>query len=465
MSTFDPLSLAAWCGGEWTPAPPRTPITRVVHDSREVGPGALFVAIRGERLDGHRYLGAAGAAGAVAAVVCRDADVTDGAALPLLRVDDTNAALSDLAAGHRRGLRGVVVGVTGSVGKSTVKEMLATVLEAAGPVARTRGNWNNDIGMPLSLLAMDAGDRAGVFEIGMNHPGELARLCAVLRPQCGIVTPIGPVHIEPFGTVEGVAAEKSVLLLALPGDGLAVFDADSPYARLLRDASAAPIATVSSRSGADIRWSAERGNVVRLRDEQAGVEVTAELPVPGRHNAMNAALAAAMASRRFNLPLPTIADRVARFVPMAMRWQELDVHGIRVINDAYNANPLSMDAAVAAFADIGVAGGKWLVLGDMLELGERGVADHRALGRRLATGCWAGLVTVGSLGAAIAEEALAQGLGADRVRACETCGEAAGVLRAALKPGDAVLLKASRGVALERIVSELQRVRQECDHE
>jgi len=419
MSRFDPSALAAWCGGDWMPGPPPT-ISGLVHNSKAVEPGTIFVAIRGARFDGHAFLAAAIKAGAVGAVVDRAFDSGADPAFPLLRVDDTQVALQALAQGHRRTLTGTIVGVTGSVGKTTVKEMLATALAVRGPVARTRGNWNNEIGMPLSVLDMRPEDAAGVFEIGMNRPGEIARLCTVLRPDCGLVTPIGPAHGEFFSGIDAIAAEKSALLLALPREGMAVIDAESPYAGLFREASAAPVVTVSTGASGDIQWTAENDGRVRLRDVQSGTEAVARLPVPGRHNALNAALAAAMACRRFELPVAVVARQLERCVLPSMRWQELAVHGVRVINDAYNANPLSMRAAIETFAATPTPGARWLVLGDMLELGPEEVDAHEALGRYLAEHDWAGLVTVGRLGAAIAAGARAGGYAVDRVVASPT---------------------------------------------
>ncbi len=456
MSQFDPEQLASWCGGEWAPGPPQA-VTRITHDSRTITPGALFVAIRGVHHDGHAFVAAACAAGAAGALVDYAAEVAVDPAFPLLRAPDTKDALNALAWGHRRTLSGTVVGVTGSVGKTTVKEMLATILDAQGSVARTRGNWNNDIGMPLSVLTMTPEDYAGVFEIGMNHPGEIAGLCATLRPDCGIITPIGPVHTAFFVGVDAIAAEKSALLLALPGDGLAVIDGDSPYADFLRAASAAPLVTVARHVPCDIRWSYEADGRTTLHDEQTGAEASVRLPAPGHHNALDAALAAALACRRFGMPLATIAEQLSRFVPPAMRWEELDVHGIRVINDAYNANPLSMRAAIDAFAALDTAGARWLVLGDMLELGACESDEHKELGRYLAVQSdWAGLLAVGGLGAAIVAGARENGCPADRALAFKTCCEAGAALRERARAGDVVLLKASRGVALEQVISELE---------
>ena len=232
---FEADQLAAWTGGRWTRTPAAA-VRSVRHDSSEAGPGVLFLALRGANTDGHRYVDHAFARGAAGAVVEEAFAAGRPDAGPLLVVGDTRRALGDLARGHRARMTGRVVGVTGSVGKTTVKDMAAAVLAAAGPVARTRGNFNNDIGLPLSLLDADPAAAHGVFEIGMNHPGELAALCALLRPAWGLMARVGPVHLEFFADEAAIAGEKATLLRALPADGLAVLAADEPWLGLFRAA-------------------------------------------------------------------------------------------------------------------------------------------------------------------------------------------------------------------------------------
>jgi len=457
MPVFEPHELARWCNGRWRPAPPRE-VCGVSHDTRALPAGALFVALRGERVDGHAFYDAARAAGAAGMLAARDDGRVSDPDCPLLDVHDTRRALLALAAGYRRTLTQPVIGITGSVGKSTVKEMAAAVLGGEGRVARTRGNWNNDIGLPLSLLAMERESDVGVFEIGMNRPGEIAALADVLMPDCGIVTAIGPVHTENFPDVAAIACEKAALLAALPADGMAVIPADDPYAATLHAASGASVVTVAARDSgvaADLYWSRAGTEPVTLEVPGVAESFTVELPVPGRHNAANAALAAALGLFRFGLSPATVASRLAAFRPLPMRWERCPRGRIAVINDAYNANPLSMRAALEAFRDESAPGGKWLVLGDMLELGADAVRYHAELGASVASGAWNGVVGVGPLARALVEAARQSGFPEADSIACPNAQAAADWLIPRLSPGDAVLLKASRGLALEQVLERI----------
>ena len=257
---LDPEKLAKWTDGTWQGTP--GPITGVSIDSRTVRPGDLFFALCGENTDGHVHLPAALAAGAAGAVAVagKYEKPTHGA---VLEVADTAQGLWRMAQGHRSAVKALVVGVTGSVGKTTVKEMVAGVLAAEAHVARTPGNWNNELGLPLSLLGMPVGTRSGVFEVGMSHPGELKSLCELLLPDWGVITRIGPVHIEFFDSVEAIAREKGTLLRALPANGLAFLNADDPFFPILREASRARVVSVSSKQSADYRAAIPEGSVSR----------------------------------------------------------------------------------------------------------------------------------------------------------------------------------------------------------
>jgi len=455
MPCYEAEWLAGETGGTWTRVP-SGPIEGISTDTRRLAPGSLYLALRGEHFDGHAFVNAAFEAGAVAAIVECGGVPAVGQDRALLEVGNTGVALSALGAAYRRRMAPLVIGVTGSVGKSTVKEMTAAVLAAAGETARTRGNWNNEIGLPLSLLAMEPGTRYGVFEAGMNHPGEICRLCNVLQPDWGVVTTVGPVHLEFFGSVEAIAREKGSMLSALPTAGRAFLCGDDEWFGLLRGMAPCPVRTVSFGKDADLTVC-PAGASRRLVVSERGTGETHEFvwPWAGRHNALNAGFAL-LIGREAGLDWGTLERGLAAYRPLPMRWEELHIGDWLVINDAYNANPSSMRAAVTTFAELPCKGRRWLVLGDMRELGDGAATAHMALGAETAAaGDWAGLLTVGALAEGIADGALAYGAGSGRVWKCVDAKAAAAVLRERLQPGDAVLLKASRGVALEKVVGEL----------
>lgn len=456
MPAFRPSDLAGWCGGEWAPqAPPA--IGGIVHDTSRVTPGALFVAIRGTRVDGHDYVGVAASRGAAAALVSRERAEEASRHLPCLVVADTIKALGNLATGYRRHLGLRIIGVTGSAGKTTVKEMIAGMLAMKYPTARTRGNWNNEIGLPLSLLGMPGTTQVGVMEMGISHPGEMAPLCQIAAPDWGVITNVGPVHLEFFDSVEAIAREKGVLFSRLPSGGTAVANADEPCFGILRDMTPCRLVGVSLGGAADYVLtvqdaSAGQGSVLESASGERG---EFHLPVPGEHNLRNAVLAIAVA-RGCGVSWEDIACALEQYQAPPMRWEQSEAGGVRIINDAYNANPMSLRAAIRTFAAMESTGGRWLVLGDMLELGEGAGAAHEAIGRQLASGSWRGVVTVGRLGGCFADGAMAAGMGPGRLKRCGDAAEAGEYLGERVRPGDFVLFKASRGMHLEVSVEKLK---------
>lgn len=455
MPLFDPADLARWCGGAWVPRAPER-IDSVVHDTRNVVPGALFVALRGARFDGHDFVNQAAAAGAVGAVVNADRTSALPGDVPRLVVADTGRALMDLGAGYRRQAGFTVIGVTGSAGKTTVKDLIAALVGTTHPTARTRGNWNNEIGLPLSLLAMPETTRVAVVELGISHPGEMAPLCRVARPDWGVITTVGPVHLEFFGDIEAIAREKGELLRALPAGGTAVFSRDLAQAGLLGRLAPGPVLTTSLRGDADYMLTGESGDgdACVVRERTSGETFRFRAPLPGEHNRHNLLLAIA-AARGFGVSWDAVRQGLDAFVPPPMRWECREHGGVIVINDAYNANPLSMRAALQTFRERPVRGRKWLVLGDMLELGPTARDEHLRLGRCVGGGDWAGLVVVGELGALIADGAAESGLADDRIVRCQTTEAAGRALLEQLQSGDGVLIKASRGKHLEDVAERL----------
>lgn len=462
MSEFNPAELAQWTGGEWRNGVP-TAVSRIVHDSRSVErleqqafrSGDLYVALRGERHDGHDFVGEALRRGAVAAMVDRSVSVDVPLEFPLLCVNNPRAALMDMARGHRARLRGKIIGITGSVGKTSVKEIVADVLSLLGRTARTCGNWNNDIGLPLSLLQMQPHDAFGVFEVGMNHPGELAPLCALLQPAWGIMTPIGPVHIQYFDSVDAIAREKAELLKSLNAHGVAVLCKDNGWYEEFRSLAHGRVITISLREEADYHGEPDGPDRMRVRERGESGEPIYTLSIPGAY-AMSNALRAIAVGREHGLSHEALVETIRQYRPPPMRWSRTEAGGILFINDAYNSNPLSIRAALDAFAETPSEGRRWLVLGGMLELGDMEHPAHLAAGREAVHGPWAGLITVGRLGSWIADGAESGGFAGVLVR-CKDPEAAARTLAEHARPGDAVLLKASRGERLEEVLEAYEK--------
>ncbi len=452
MATFAANLIAQWTGGRWlSPAP--ASIRGVSIDSRSLNVGNLFIAIRGVRYDGHCFVRQAFEKGAVAAVVCNDAIPRDATGA-LLCVQDTAQALRDMATAYRRRIGPVMIAVTGSVGKTTVKEMVADVLATSLSTARTCGNWNNDIGLPLSLLNMDASAQAGVFEVGTNHPGELQSLCDILLPDWGLVTAIAPIHMKFFKSMEGIVEEKSSLLKSLPPGGTAILRSDDEWYDRLRAVTPCRVLTVALGGDADYQgippgaWC----GAAQVIEQASGERFSFKMPLPGRHQLVNALYAVAV-GRAYGLAWDKIKGALEGYQSQPMRWECQSLNGITVVNDAYNANPVSMVTALRTFTEMPVCGRKWLVLAGMLELGSVETAAHENLGRIVAQGAWNGLIVVGMLGDVIASAAEKAGMDAARVFRCQNHSEAAWRLNREVHVGDAVLLKASRGQCLEKVLT------------
>jgi len=453
---FTQEELAAATGGRWIAAPPAH-VDGVSTDTRTLAPGSLFVALRGEKFDAHDYLAEAAAKGAIAAVVAE----ARAAPLPLLIVKDTLPALGAIARHHRRRFEIPVVGVTGSNGKTTTREMIASILATRGKVLRTEGNLNNEVGVPLTLFGLDAAHAAAVIELGMSHPGEIARLAAIALPQVGVVTLAAPAHLEGLGTVDAIADAKAELYQGLPAGGIAVANADD--ARMLRRAqeSGRRMITFSSAKG-------RRGDVVVLEIVSQGVdglrfvlgvgnrEIPVHIPaLVGAHNAANAAAAAAAAIALGSTDRE-IASGLAQVKPIGRRLRfEALSSGVKLVDDCYNANPTSMSAALRTLRDLAEAGQARpvAVLGDMLELGAFEDEAHRALGAEAAAAGVALLAAFGPRSRATAEAARVAGLDAFHT---EDMDALAGWARAAVRPGDVLLVKGSRGMKLERLVEALR---------
>lgn len=468
MSGIAVADALRWTGGTLLGGPADGHFGSVSIDSRRVGPGALFVAIRGPRHDAHRFLADTVRAGAVALLVEPGAFAAAGGAraLPVpaappvavIGVPDTTAALAALAAGHRRRFAGPVIAITGSNGKTTTKEMTAAILAVRAPCLKTEGNLNNQFGLPLTLLRLAPEHHAAVVEIGMNHPGEIAPLAAVAAPTVGVVTNVGTAHIEHLGSQEGIACEKGALFAALGPDAVAVANADDPrvLAQLARTR-ARPLRFGRSRD-ADVRAEHERA----LEDGGVGFE----LVTPGGRLAVRVhgvgtvqainALAAAAGALAAGAALEEVATGLAAWRPPAGRLQRLALaDGVTVLDDSYNANPQSMEVALRSLAALAGTGRRLAVLGDMGELGDAAPAAHRGAGRLAAELRLDGLFALGEHAGEVAAGAIEAGLAPARVFAGKDPAELAARLREALHAGDRVLVKGSRSMRMERIVQAL----------
>ncbi len=455
---FTPDELAAATGGRWIGAPPDA-VEGVSTDTRTIGAGTLFVALRGEHFDAHEFLADAAGKGAAAAVVA-EARAADASPLPRLAVPDTLAALGALARHHRRRFSIPVIGVTGSNGKTTTREMIAAILATRGKVLKTEGNLNNEIGVPLTLFGLDAAHQAAVIEMGMSHPGEIARLAAIALPQVGIVTLAAPAHLEGLGTVDAVADAKAELYQGLPDGGIAIANADD--ARLLKRAQASGRRTITFSAA-----KGRRGDVVVLEVVSQGTdglrfvlgignrEVTVHIPgLVGAHNAANAAAAAA-AAIALGCTDREIVRGLADVRPVGRRLRlERLASGVQLVDDCYNANPASMSAALRTLVDLAAQGGRPVaVLGDMLELGAFEAEAHRALGAEAARAGVRVLATFGPRTRAAADAARAAGLDAFHSEDIDALVRWA---KATVRATDVLLVKGSRGMKLERLVEALR---------
>jgi UDP-N-acetylmuramoyl-tripeptide--D-alanyl-D-alanine ligase len=463
--------VAAVLGTDLTAGDPGALVTSVVADSRLVQPGALFVALPGARVDGHEHVVPAWRAGAVAALTSHDVPPA-----PCLPVADPLVALGRLArlVVDRRAASGLqVVGVTGSQGKTSTKDLLAQVLEAAGPTVAPAGNLNNELGVPLTVCRVDEGTRFLVAELGARGVGHIAYLCEIVAPRVGVVLNVGHAHVGEFGGQPAIARAKGELVEALPADGCAVLNADDPLVWAMRSRTAAPVLAFSAAGTPPEGPALWAGDVTadrlgrhrfRLHHRDGGgavAQAQVDLQVTGRHQVANA-LAAAAAATAVGLRLDAVAAGLSR-AGTRSRWRmELTERpdGVVVVNDAYNANPDSMRAAVDTLAELGRAGGgrTWAVVGDMLELGDTAAREHAALGRYLAERRVDGVLALGEHAATVAGAAVAAGLDDGSVHVLQAKDEALTRLRAALRPGDVVLVKASRGLTLDTVAEALSAV-------
>ena len=419
--------------------------TGVSTDTRTLAAGNLFVALRGPNFDGHRYLDQAQQRGAVAAAVSHVVET----GLPQLEVENTRLALGALAAHWRSRFDLPLVAVTGSNGKTTVKEMLAAILRRCGNTLVTRGNLNNDIGVPHTLFGLTPEHDYAVIELGANHPGEIAYLTSLAQPVVALINNAGPAHLEGFGSLEGVARSKGELFDSAAPTTTCVINADDTYVDLWRTLAAPrPVITFGLDGAADVSadWNGNmEASEIRLRTPQGAAGV--HLALPGRHNVMNA-LAATAAALAVGVDVNAIAAGLEGVRSVKGRWQlQRGVAGARIVDDTYNANPASLEAGLGLLAKAG--GDTWLVLGDMGELGASGKQLHADMGRAARS---AGVKRLFALGELAAAAAHGFGRGA---RAFDDVDVLIAELRDAVHADVTVLVKGSRAMHMERVVEAL----------
>lgn len=430
---------------------PTTVVDSVSTDTRTIAAGSLFFALRGENFDAHGFLDKAVDAGASALVLEMVPEGLNLGSVAVIQVDDTLTALQSLAAWYIRQLDAEVVGITGSNGKTSTKDFTESVLKQKFKVRATKGNFNNHIGLPLSVLSTEADDEVCVFEMGMNHPGEIAPLCQIAKPRLGIITNVGTAHIEHMGSREAIAHEKGALARSLPNDGVLVVSAACDYADYFRDHSKARIMVVGNGRG-EIRAEQLKmdgsGSSFKLVVDGCGV-AEVRLTVVGRHMVANALLAAGV-GRSLGMSVEEIAAGLNQAVLTSGRLRSYESGGVTVLDDTYNANPESMKAAIEALAELKVSetSHRYVVLGKMAELGDHVHSASREIGN-LAAERGVAVMTVGDAAREMSDAAAESGGATVHF---ESSDDAAEWLQTTCEQGDAVLFKGSRAAAMERVM-------------
>jgi len=455
MNQLSILQIAELSGAKLEAGDGNVLVSKVSTDSRTVKPGELFVPLRGENFDGHEFVPAAAKAGAAGAIV----DLVWKGKVPknfaLLRAKDTLIAYQNLAANYRKSLPLKVLAITGSNGKTSTKDFVAAVLGHRYRVTKTEGNFNNHVGLPRTILEATSQDEVGVWEIGMNHPGEIAALAKIAAPDAAIITNIGVAHIEFMGSREAIAAEKGALAEAIGPDGTVILNADDPFTAKIAERTHARVILAGTTSGAicvgEITQSANGSEFTIL---EGAHRCRAKLPVPGLHMVQNALLAVA-AGRAFGLSLEECAAGLVTAPLTKARLQIKEIQGVQFIDDSYNANPDSMKAALQTLVELDADGKRIAVLGEMGELGAESEQGHREVGETAATLGVDHLIAIGEMGEMIAQAARKAGL--EKTVGVRSTTEAAELLGEIAEPGDLVLIKGSRLARTERVMEEFSK--------
>lgn len=429
-------------------------------DSRAIVPGSLFVAIRGDRYDGHDFLAEAVRGGASALVVFDgrrgEAEALSGG-MPVFAVKDTLEALQSLARAWCSRISPRVVGITGTTGKTGTKDMIASAVGRVRRVHATKGNLNNHIGLPLTVLSMPGDTEVLVAEMGASGRGEIRNLCTIAPPSVGVITNIGPGHLERFGSLKGVAVAKAELIEALPEEGTAVLPASGEFSDFLAGRTGAGVTTFGLGEEADVRIEdieSREGGGFRFRLLGEAMEIRRY----GRHNLLNAAAAAAAAGA-LGVPAEETAAALAETGPEQGRGRLFEIDGTTFVDESYNSNPDSLRAAVEAFMEMPVDGSRFLVLGDMLELGDGSAELHAGIGVFCGRAGVDGILTLGSETVELSREAAAQKRAPGYISHFIDVSTLAANLETRLAPGDAVLVKGSRGMRMETVMEEIEKMR------
>jgi UDP-N-acetylmuramoyl-tripeptide--D-alanyl-D-alanine ligase len=447
--------IAQLAGGELCSGNRNLLVHKISTDSRTLKPGELFAALRGENFDGHNFVDAVANAGAAGAIVDLAWSGRIPAEFALIRAPDTLQAYQNLAANYRRSLALRAVAITGSNGKTSTKDFTAAVLARKFRVTKTEGNFNNHVGLPRTVLEATSKDQIGVWEIGMNHPGEIAALAKIAAADVAIITNIGVAHIEFMGSREAIAREKGALAEAVGPNGSVILNADDAFSK-----------SIAQRTHANVILAGTTGGTIRATDitqSADGSEFTicelahrcrAQLPVPGLHMVQNALLAVA-AGRVFGLSLEESAAGLATAPLTKARLQIREIRGVQFIDDSYNANPDSMKAALRTLVELEAAGKRIAVLGEMRELGEGSESAHREIGETAAEFGVDQLIAIGDIAASVANAARKAGL--RNVAAAKSTFHAAEMLADIAAPGDLVLVKGSRAARTELVIEEFSK--------
>jgi UDP-N-acetylmuramoyl-tripeptide--D-alanyl-D-alanine ligase len=450
MNPLSILQIAEFAGAKLDLGDGKKMVERISTDSRTIKKGELFVALRGENFDGHKFIGGVAKTGAAGAIVDLNWKGNVPTSFALVRARDTLLAYQTLAANYRKSLPIEVLAITGSNGKTSTKDFAASVLARKFRVTKTQGNFNNHIGLPRTILEANSLHEIGVWEIGMNHPGEIASLAKIAAPTAAIITHIGVAHIEFMGSREAIAKEKGALAEAVDPSGTVILNADDSFSE-----------NIAARTHANVIFAGTEAGTIRAIDIQHsadGSEFTiiegahrcrAQLPVPGIHMVQNALLAVA-AGRAFGLSLEEAAAGLASTPLTRARLQIKQINGVQFLDDSYNANPDSMKAALQTLIELDTDGKRIAVLGEMRELGKETQRGHEEVGEAAAAFGIDHLIGIGEMGGVIARAARRAGL--QNSATVGSTSEAAGVLGEIAQPGDLVLIKGSRLARTEDVI-------------